>query len=132
MSTRPGIIRIRDTQGGSDFGAFLRARLAEMTPAERDAATYIWRHRNQFVKWPRRKVLLWKGEVRKDNRKHKYPPTLAARLRRANCRAETLSNGPAISAFCFAGGRRPVRKGGRQGWKIHHIYDGKFPARPGA
>jgi len=40
---------------------------------------------------------------------------------------DTRSNGPAISAFLYAGGERPFRANSTKQWTIHHIYDSKFP-----
>jgi hypothetical protein len=40
---------------------------------------------------------------------------------------DTRHNGPAIAAFHFAGGTRPIRFGSKNSWSIHHLYSGKFP-----
>jgi len=79
---------------------------------------------SRFFGWPQVGALLWPGCTRGDeNQQHQYPPDVVARLFRLGIgEPDTRNNGPAIMAFLAAGGIRPTW--GREGWPIHHIYDG--------
>jgi hypothetical protein len=74
--------------------------------------------------WPKQGKLLWPGCTRGDeNQLHRYPLELKQRLARLGLQPDERNNGPAIMSFLAAGGCRPIS--GREGWPIHHIYDGK-------
>ncbi len=76
-----------------------------------------------FFEWPLDGELLWPECTREDEKQvHYYPLELRQRLARLGLQPDTRNNGPAISAFLAAGGRRPIC--GSEGWPIHHIYDG--------
>lgn len=82
---------------------------------------------DSFVRWPVRSLVLLPG-VDRSSKYHTYPSDVKLVLRASGIVADSRSNGPAISAFLAAGGERPMRSTNR-GWSIHHIYDGKFPAK---
>jgi hypothetical protein len=86
----------------------------------------VWEQRDLFVSWPMDSLLLLPGTIRDPY--HTYPKEIEAKLKAANVRKDTRSNGPAISSFLLAGGVRPKRSVENRDWSVHHIYDGKFPA----
>ena len=86
---------------------------------------------DEFVKWPARPLLLWEGCTRKD-KYHRYPEAIKVKAKAAGVHLDTRTNGPAIVAYLLAGGQRPKRYGSNNGWSIHHLYSGKFPATPGS
>jgi hypothetical protein len=74
--------------------------------------------------WPHEGTLLWPGCTRGDDSQlHSYPMELKQRLARLGLQPDKRNNGPAIMSFLATGGCRPIS--GREGWPIHHIYDGK-------
>jgi hypothetical protein len=87
---------------------------------------------DDFVKWPQRALLLWKGTTR-EKKYHSYPMLLKLMaldqsVKQGNeIRLDGRTNGPAVAAFCIAGGTRPKRFGSNNAWSIHHLYSGKFP-----
>jgi hypothetical protein len=113
----------------SDFERILREELATIRASDRRVLIHLWVNRNDFIKWPKRSLLLWKGETNK-TRYHVYPSSIVSKLKKSNLTPNRLRNGPAIMAYRLAGGLRPARRLGRQGrkedWNIHHIYDGQF------
>lgn len=96
-----------------------------MTSSVHQIVELVLSHVDDFIRWPTRALLLLPGITRQ--RYHGYPPAIRDRLRAARIPADTRSNGPAITAYLLAGGMRPPRMGGRFGWSVHHIYDGRFP-----
>jgi hypothetical protein len=86
----------------------------------------VWAKKAAFIEWPARALLFMPGTIRV--KYHNYSAEQRAQIRTARARPDTRSNGPAVMAFLVAGGRRPDRAAGREGWAIHHIYDGKHPA----
>lgn len=97
----------------------------------------VWEKRDLYIRWPREQLLLLPGVTRptrkSESQFHVYPPDVLDRLRQAGVTADPRSNGPAVAAYCLAGGDRPLRIAGRgrRGWSAHHIYDGRHPLRPG-
>lgn len=85
-------------------------------------------HVDEFVKFPKESVLLWKGcdRVGSSTKKHEYPNDLKEALDKRGIQPDARSNGPAITSFLFAGGERPARNQSGRGWNIHHLYDGKI------
>jgi hypothetical protein len=85
-------------------------------------------HLDEFVKFPKKSVLLWKGcdRVGSATKKHEYPKDLKEALDKRGVVRDVRSNGPAITSFLFAGGERPARNQPSRGWNIHHLYDGKI------
>ena len=86
---------------------------------------------DSYVKWPERAELLWDGCDRKresvqKQKYHLYPQALKEALPK-NLLKDGRSNGPAVSSYIVAGGKRPKRGNERHRWSIHHLYDGKFP-----
>jgi hypothetical protein len=78
---------------------------------------------SDLIEWPKIGTLLWPGCVRGGaSQDHTYPPELKRRLTGLGITPDLRNNGPAISAFLAAGGIRPTC--GREGWPVHHIYDG--------
>ena len=103
-------------------------KLKELSLSEKKIIDEVWGHKTEFVQWPTEARLLWGGCVRA--REHyKYPDDLKKELKSKGITADTrMVNGPAITAFLFAGGKRPKRTSNpSQEWPIHHIYDGNFP-----
>lgn len=89
-------------------------------------------HLSEFVQWPNRAVLLWKGCDRvkppdKKQRYHCYPETICSLAKARKIQLDTRPNGPARAAFFFAGGVRPERFGSTNASTMHHVYSGKFP-----
>lgn len=83
-----------------------------------------------LVVWPSNAILLWQGCVRAypaQQSSHKYPTEIKALAKSRGIDLDTRHNGPAIAAFYFAGGTRPIRFGSKNAWSIHHLYSGKFP-----
>jgi hypothetical protein len=114
------------TAGKSQFRRNLRKELDTLGAAERNVVLGVWGNRRDFVRWPKRSLLLLKGRIKK--RYHRYPRSIVSELRKAGIPVDRRSNGPAVMAYCLAGGKRPLRRDGKQGWNIHHVYDGRFPA----
>ena len=85
-------------------------------------------HLDEFVKFPKKSVLLWKGcdRIGRVTKKHDYPVALKKVLAIERVVRDVRSNGPAITSFLFAGGERPARNQPGRGWNIHHLYDGKI------
>jgi hypothetical protein len=84
-----------------------------------------------FVKLPKRPLLLWRGSDRiappgKDRKYHKYPEILKRIAKQRKIELDPRPNGPAIAAFKFSNGERPIRMGSTNEWSIHHLYSGKF------
>jgi hypothetical protein len=113
----------------SDFDKILREELAAIRASERRVLLQVWGNRNDFIKWPKHTLLLWKGETNK-TRYHVYPSSIVSKLKKANLTPNRLRNGPAIMAYRLAGGIRPPRRVGKQDWNIHHVYDGRFAFPP--
>jgi len=111
---------------------FVRETLQVKSETIRHVLHQVGGNLNDFVHWPKRAVLFWKGCDRKPpegkNRKyHHYPKPIRDLARRHAVNLDTRPNGPAIAAFQFAGGTRPERFGSSNAWSIHHVYSGKFP-----
>lgn len=98
---------------------------SNLSTEERSLADNIWLHRQYFVRWPTEDVLLLPNCTRK--KYHKYSDDLKSKLAARKVKADTRSNGPAIAAYLYAGGKRPIKLNKKHGWSIHHIYDGQFP-----
>lgn len=112
--------------GKSHFGSNLSEGLDALGTAERKLVLSLWDYRSDFVRWPKRSLLLWEGETKK--KYHAYPSSIVSKLKNAGIfTVDRRSNGPAVMAYCLAGGIRPLRRDGRQRWNIHHLYDGRFP-----
>ena len=97
-------------------------------------ADEVWSDKDSFIRWPGRSPVFWSGLVRHPNGRRKdcyqYSAKHKALLERANIEEDRRNNGPAILAFRLAGGNRPARTDyPRHHWSIHHIYDGRFPAK---
>jgi hypothetical protein len=87
----------------------------------------IWTNREHFLRWPQHGHLLIPNSKRSDGPYHSFAPELKTVLKTKGIKLDSRSNGPAVMAFLFAGGERPKRINGN-GWPVHHIYDGQFPA----
>src|SRR5687768_8206516 len=100
--------------------------------AIRSVTEAVARHAAEFVRWPARAVLLWRGCDRvvpggQRTVYHKYPAELKHLALHASLRLDARANGPAVAAFLYAGGERPGRYGSSNAWSVHHVYSGKFP-----
>ncbi len=84
-----------------------------------------------FVKFAGRPLLLWDGCTRL-RKYHTYPTEIKEKAKTQKISLDTRTNGPAVAAFLLSGGERPKRYGSNNGWSIHHIYSGKFPAAEGS
>lgn len=103
-------------------------------------AKLVWSQRDKFVRWPKRRHLFMPGAIRPVGAARKdcyeYSPKQISQLIEAGVikptqKPRVWSNDPAIHSYLVAGGERPTRSNSNWGWSIHHIYDGKFPAKPG-
>ena len=106
------------------------------TDSVRKVLLMVGRNLKDFVRWPHSALLLWKGCNRvpltgKTHRYHQYSESIRTLARSKATTLDGRPNGPAIAAFCLAGGERPDRFGSSNKWSIHHVYSGKFPY-PGA
>lgn len=106
---------------------WLQQLTTEVSDTEWTAILSICANPDRFIEWPKIGTLLWPGCTRDGGEQiHHYPAEVAERLRRLGFNEpDERSNGPAIMSFLAAGGRRPVW--GKEGWPIHHIYDGTAP-----
>lgn len=100
--------------------------------AVRHILRILCRNLDEFVEYPQKALLLWKGCKRTHLRGERgkpfvYPAELKQRAKRLVIPLDTRRNGPAILAFKVAGGHRPERRGSTHAWHIHHLYSGKFP-----
>lgn len=82
---------------------------------------------DEFVKWAERPLVLWRGCSR-ERKYHSYPIQIKSAAKILEVKLDTRTNGPAVAAFRIAGGVRPSRYGSTNGWSVHHLYSGKFPA----
>src|SRR2546425_12088235 len=80
-------------------------------PPIRNAVLNVCQSIDEFVRWPRRELLLWKGcdRVNRSERKqkyHTYPVELRKVVRHltGQQRIDARSNGPAVVAFFQSGG----------------------------
>jgi hypothetical protein len=96
-----------------------------MTAHEEIRQTVVGRL-NDFVKWPKEALLLWRGCVR--TKYHQYPSAILSLLAERQLYRRNWSNDPAIHAYLVAGGERPTRRHKAFGWDIHHLYLG-LPAK---
>lgn len=92
----------------------------------------VGKNLEEFIHWPERALLLWKGCNRvpptgKTRRYHAYTVSIRTMARVNRFALDGRPNGPAIAAYCLAGGERPDRFGSSNKWSIHHVYSGKFP-----
>lgn len=94
-------------------------------PAVRQILRILFRNLQEFVKYPERPLLLWRGCARTRS-KVVYPAELKQLAKELKSPLDTRRNGPAILAFTAAGGIRPLRTGSKNAWHIHHLYSGKF------
>lgn len=83
---------------------------------ERKLVSIVIGNLDDFVKFPKKAVLMWEGCDRvapKGKMKyHKFPAELVVALKKAGLKAiDGRPNGPAIAAFLFGGGERPQRYG---------------------
>jgi hypothetical protein len=105
----------------------LKHSRATATPPILECVEIIWGNRDQFIRWPKREHLLMPGCQRPGRQYHSFEPELKKLLKARGVAIDGRNNGPAIMAFLYAGGERPLRHNGK-GWSIHHVYDGQFPA----
>ena len=103
-------------------------------------AKLVWSQREKFIRWPNRRHLFMPGVIRPVGTARKdcytYSPKQISELIEAGVirpkqKPRVWSNDPAIHSYLVAGGDRPTRSNSNWGWSIHHIYDGKFPAKSG-
>jgi hypothetical protein len=116
--------------GKSRFRRNLRRDLDTLGAAEKKLVLEVWNNRGDFVRWAKRSRLLLKGRMNEHRGKkyHSYPRSIVSEAKKAGIRVDRRSNGPAVMVYRLAGGERPMRRDGKQGWNIHHLYDGRFPA----
>jgi hypothetical protein len=112
------------------FHPVLAKKFNELNSAEQKIIKEVWEHKNEFIQWPAKAILLWEGCVRK-TRGYQYPEEIKKELKSRGTPIDSrMRNGPAITSFLHAGGKRPKRSN-NQGWHIDHIYNGRFPWRMG-
>lgn len=85
----------------------------------------VWNKKDDYIKWPIKNILLLPGVTR--IKYHKYPDDVKKKLKEERISIDSRSNGPAVCAFLFAGGERPIRTTPSRSWSVHHIYDGQYP-----
>ncbi len=100
--------------------------------AERSVLEAVANNLDCFIKWAAEALLLWPECDRippagKRQKYHSYPAHIRQLAAAQDVQLDTRPNGPAIAAFCLAGGERPPRFGSTNAWSIHHLYSGKFP-----
>lgn len=111
---------------------YVRETLQVESEAVRHVLHHVAGHLEDFVQWPTRAILLWKGCNRvpprgASQRYHRYPEPIRKLAKTKNIQLDTRPNGPARAAFAFAGGVRPERFGSTNASTMHHVYSGKFP-----
>jgi len=111
--------------------------MGELDNPKNRIASEIWAAKNEFIRWPKKKLLFWPGLKRdRDGQSQNcyvFPPDQKAMLKDAGLPEDARNNGPAILAFRLAEGERPFRNDVPSWhWSIHHIYDGLFPASKGS
>lgn len=114
------------------YGWYERELITVGAAAVRHTLLHVCRHLDDFVRWPKRPVLLWSTCTRipepgTKQRIHVYPAAVRSVAKEQGVPLDTRPNGPAIAAFLLAGGDRPRRLGSQNSWSVHHIYSGKFP-----
>ncbi|MDZ4821487.1 MAG: hypothetical protein SGJ20_21200 [Planctomycetota bacterium] len=102
------------------------------SPSVAQVLTIVAKNIDEFICWPEKPLLLWQScdRVAPPNKKQKYftyPQPIRELAKQSRVRLDSRPNGPAISAFLLAGGKRPSRFGSSNAWSIHHLYSGKFP-----
>jgi hypothetical protein len=111
------------------FNSFLERQFNELSPIEQKIIMEVWDHKDQFIQWPAKALLLWEGCVRQTSG-YQYPEELKRELKSRRTTIDSrMGNGPALTSFLHAGGKRPKRSND-QCWHIDHMYNGKFPCRP--
>jgi hypothetical protein len=85
----------------------------------------VWANRTDFIRWPLKSLVFMPGVVRGAVEYHQYSAPQKEQMKAAKIAPDGRTNGPAIMAYLLAGGERPMRASGREGWSIHHIYDGQ-------
>jgi len=111
---------------------YARETIQVESEAVRHVLHHVAGHLPDFVQWPVRAVLLWKGCDRvpptgKKQKYHRYPELICTLAKAKNIQLDSRPNGPARAAFSFAGGVRPERFGSTNASTMHHVYSGKFP-----
>lgn len=101
-------------------------------PAGRQILRILSRHLQDFVAYPERPLLLWRGCARtrpkgEIGKTFVYPAELKQLAKTLKSRLDTRKNGPAVLAFHVGAGVRPPRSGSKNAWSIHHLYSRKFP-----
>jgi len=120
---QPGVAHRFYFLSGEPWPEWLQGLTASASQTEWTAILSVCTDPGHFFEWPRTSMLLWPGCTRLDDHPYEYPPELKARLEGLGLKPDVRpGNGPAITAFLAAGGRRPIW--GNEGWPIHHIYDG--------
>lgn len=94
--------------------------------AEKTILLLIAKHPDTWIKFPREAILLWPGSSRLPTGFHTYPTYLVKILNELKIPIDRKTNGPAVSAFQFAGGVRTFSND-LTPWPIHHLYFGRFP-----
>ncbi len=124
---------ITSTCSTDDLIGWLTKEIEAINPsAVRSVIKTVSRKLTDFVHFPKEAVLLWEGCDRvppkgKHQKYHRYPESIRNSAKAKGISLDSRANGPAITAFLFAGGNRPLRTGSANSWSIHHLYSGKFP-----
>src|SRR6516165_4057178 len=98
-----------------DLPSWFRTELTQLQDsAERKVLDTVGENLDVFVRWPERPLLLWPECDRtpppgKKHKYFKYPPHIKDMARAIRYTLDGRPNGPAIAAFCIAGGTRPER-----------------------
>jgi hypothetical protein len=113
-------------------GWFARELEQVSAPAEKKVLKAVAEDLDSFVCWADEAILLWPecDRIPPPGKKQKYfsyPEHIRQMARERRIALDTRPNGPAITSYFLAGGKRPGRFGSSNAWSIHHLYSGKFP-----
>jgi len=102
----------------TDLPVWFRTELSQLRDsAERTVRDTVGENLDVFVRWPERALLLWPECDRtpppgKKHKYFKYPAHIKDIARPLRYTLDGWPNGPAIAAFCIAGGVRPAQSAG--------------------
>jgi hypothetical protein len=113
-------------------GWYARETLQVKSDAVRHVLQHVGNHLADFVEWPKRSFLLWRGCDRvplagKKQKYHVYPDTIRQLAKARKLTLDSRPNGPARASFSLSDGVRPGRFGSTNASTMHHLYSGKFP-----
>ena len=122
---------IRTSIKSDQLEIWFKNEIAELPDSIKGILSIVYQNKDEFIKWPEKCLLLWKGADRVPEQKgklkyHHYPELIREVAKKYKIPLDSRPNGPAITAFLIADGKRPERYGSKNSWSIHHLYSGKF------